>query len=259
MAFRNVDFNHLVTFNSSASSEFIEKYETYLDSSILNSSSRPSHKTFAPSSFRCDRRSWFRLRGVEPDVPKTADRVLQFSADIGTACHRIIQTNLKDLLQDRWLDVSKYLNDDKYKCEIADDGLETRVSLEDPPVRFSVDGLLNWYDNKITLLEIKSAEFSTWNDLCDPKDEHIDQVKFYATLLNVNRAFVLYIDRQYGGLKCFEVAITAADKDKVWSKVNHVLKCVEHNIAPDPLPKGDKWCSSNMCNYYKKCSEYGRW
>lgn len=257
MAFRTADFSHLAKFNSASSSEFLDFYEDFVDSEILKSSKRKPGRTFAPSSFRCDRRSWFRLRGVEPDGAKVPDRALNFSAEVGTACHKMIQTNLKKSLGTRWIPVNQYIQDSSYTCIPSDDGLETFISISDPPVKFACDGIIYW-NNVQTLIEIKSTEYSTWNDLTDPKDEHIDQVKFYAYLLRLHKALVIYIDRQYGELKCFEVDITSKDYEYIESKIHHVLDCVDKQIAPDPLPKGDKWCSRSMCQYYDKCGEYGR-
>ena len=265
MAFRSWAPQHIAKFNSAASSEFLDFYENYVDEQIKKDAARPSNKTFAASSFRCDRKSWFRLRGVQPDTVTVPDRGLQFTADIGTACHRIIQTNLKAGLKENWLSVSKYLNDLEqtdykftYNLKEDEDGLETLVEVTDPyPVRFACDGLIRWNDT-IYLLEIKTSEYSSWNDMTDPKEEHIDQVKCYATLLHLDNVLFLYQDRQHGDFKCYELKVTSLDKENIVNRFEHVMKCVKTNLAPDPLPKGDKWCNPSMCPYYKKCSEYGR-
>ena len=36
------------------------------------------------------------------------------------------------------------------------------------------------------------------------------------------------------------------------------MEMVDKNLAPPALPKGDSWCTPNMCPYYKRCEEYGR-
>lgn len=263
MAFRTLDFNHLARFNSASSSEFLDKYTEYVKADLVEQSKRMPHQTFAPSSFRCDRRSWFRLRGVTPDTNSNPDSVLEFAAQMGTACHRMIQSNLKAMLGSDWVDVMKYVyrelpNNRMYTCTHSDDGFETLVDVADKRVRFSVDGLILW-KGQYTLIEIKSVEFSVWNELTEPRSEHSDQVKFYGSLLNVHKALVIYIDRQYGQLKCYEVDITSSDKSYVEQKMSYVLSCVESGIAPEPLPVGDKWCTRNMCQYYDKCQEYGRY
>ena len=193
-------------------------------------------------------------------MPKTADTALQFTADVGTALHRVIQKVLKKLPNAKWVDVSEYVFEHISKswlCESVDEGLETQVKVPNPPFQFSCDGMLEWKGTNY-LIEIKSTEFSTWNNLTNIKDEHIDQVRCYAHLLRLDHVFVIYIDRQYGGMKVYEYTMTPADHDLVYEKIHRVLDCVKSQIAPDPLPAGDKWCSEAMCPYFKKCKEYGR-
>lgn len=261
MAFRGWDAQHLARFNSATSSEFLDFYEGYVDSKIREGAARPSHLTFAASSFRCNRRSWFRLRGVKPDVAKTLDKTLNFTAEIGTACHRIIQKNLKAALGDDWVSVEDHIKEINFPYEYTikadDDGFEHQIEIVSPPIRFACDGIIRWKGKKY-LLEIKTSEFSSWDNLMDPKEEHVDQIKCYATLLQLDGVLFLYQDRQYGGFKCYEVAITSIEMQEVLDRFTYVLDMVEKNLAPDPLPKGDKWCSPSMCPYYKKCSEYGR-
>lgn len=261
MGFRPANFAHLAKFNSATSSEFLDFYESYVDTKIAERNAEPSHQTFAPSAFRCDRKSWFRLRGVQPDTVKSSDRALNFSAEIGTACHRIIQTNLKAALGEDWIAVEDYLTANpipyEYILTPSEDSLETGVEVNYPPIRFSVDGIVRW-KGKYYLLEIKTAEFSSWNDLTDPKSEHRDQIKCYATILGLSNVLTLYQDRQYGGLKSYEITISEAEQAAVKQRFEYVLGMVEANLAPDGLPVGDKWCSPSMCPYYKKCQEWGR-
>lgn len=264
MAFRSWDNKHIARFNSSVSSEFLNFYETKVDEILKEDASRPSHRTFAASSFRCNRKSWFRLRGVTPDVPEKLDATLKFTADVGTACHRIIQTNLRRILKTDFIDVSGYLESLRasgtisgYDWKSDDSGCETQVEISDPPIRFACDGIVRWNDD-LYLLEIKTAEFDSWNSLTDPKEEHIDQVKCYATLLHLNGVLFLYQDRQYGGLKCYEIKVTESEKQDILDRFRYVMDMVNKNLAPDALPKGDNWCTPTRCPYYKKCGEYGR-
>lgn len=262
MAFRGWNSQHLARFNSSDSSEFLDLYEEARDAKILSAYDDPSHKTFAPSSFRCRRIQWFRLRGVQPDKPKAADSVLDFTAVVGTALHKMIQEILKARLDADWVDVSQYIqenlpNPDQYVLTPSSDSLETQVEILDPPVRFSCDGIIRWKDEYI-LLEIKSSEFASWNELTDPKPQHVDQTKCYCALLNLNRVFFLYIDRQYGGVKCYDVRHPANNRDQILAEMKEIQELAEYHISPEPLPKGDSWCTPAHCKYYIKCSEYGR-
>lgn len=262
MAFRGWNVQHLTRFNSADSSEFLDLYEDARDAKILAEYNHPSQKTFAPSSFRCKRIQWFRLRGVDPDVPKNADAVLDFTAQIGTALHRMIQSTLKFHLGERWLDVSEYIknkipNPERYQTTPSDDSLETLIQCQDPPIRFACDGIIHWKDEDV-LLEIKSSEYSSWQDLTDPKPQHVEQTICYCAMLNLRRVFFLYIDRQYGGLKCYDVRHSEAAIQKVHEDMKSVQEAVDYHICPEPLPKGDSWCTESHCKYYKKCAEYGR-
>lgn len=259
MAFRNVQFEHLVRFNSAVASEFLEEYDKFMDNKLIERSRELPHRTFAPSSFRCHRKQWFRLRGVDPDELKVADRVLDFSAEIGTACHRMLQNNFKELFKERWIDVAEFLKEQgsTAECVYSEDSGETLVEINQPPIRFAVDGLFD-IEGTTYLVEIKSSEYSSWNDLTDPKSEHISQVQVYCSLLNINKVLFIYIDRQYGGMKCFEHEVTLSDRMSVKEDMDHIMRCVAEFIAPNPLPSGDAWCTPSRCQYYKKCSEYGR-
>ena len=258
MGFRIANFGHLAKFNSSTSSDFLDFYRDYVESNIKAKSETLPHKAFAPSSMRCKRRSWFRLRGVEPDQPKSADWTLNFTAEIGTACHAIIQRNLKSALGGHWISVSDYLKKnpvlEDYRLDEGD--LETKIEIIKPfPVRFAVDGIIYW-KGEYYLLEIKTSEFASFNELTDPKAHHLDQIKTYASLLHIHKVLVLYQDRQYGDLKCYEEFISDATMQAVKDDMQYVMDMVDANLAPERLPTGDAWCSPSQCQYYKRCKEW---
>lgn len=258
MAFRPANFARLVKFNSAASSDFIDMYEDFLDKKIAARNAEPKHKTFAPSSMRCLRISWFRLRGVQPDKIEKPDRTLEFTADIGSACHENIQKNLKEALGVDWINIEDYLKEINfpYKYTLTQNGFETQIEIDSPPIRFACDGIIRW-KGKYYLLEIKTSEYNSFDELTNPKDQHIDQIKVYCTLLDIQDALVLYQDRQYGGLKCYEVHVTESDRNKVRDDMKYVQDMVEANLAPGRLPKNDSWCTPSHCPYYKKCKEWG--
>lgn len=267
MTFKRIDPKSAVRFNSAISSEFLDLYENAWRSDIVTEDSKIPSKTIAPSSFRCRRRTWFRLRGVQPDITNDPDTGLDFSAEVGTMCHRVIQTRLKTILQENWLSVPEYIDknanrllypQDRYKISLDIDNLESKIVLTDPPIHFACDGLI-CFNNTVYLLEIKTCDFNIWKDLTCPKSEHIDQVKCYCTVLNIHNVIMLYQDRTYGNIKCYELYVKDSDMDAIESDIQSVVSAVDTNIAPSGLPVGDKWCTPNMCQYYKKCQEYGRW
>lgn len=262
MGFKNANLVAYATrFNSDSSAKLLQLYEGILDNEIADENKGPKHKTFAPSFFRCDRVQWFRLRGTEPDVVSKPDRALDFTAKIGTACHEIIQERLSARLGSDWLDVNEWIQSNNISTNyvVEKKGYETLVEFFEPfPVRFACDGLIK-FNGKVYLLEIKTSELKSFEDMVAPKPKHIDQVKCYASLLNVRDVLMLYQDRQYGGFKCFELRISESQTDEIKARMTNIMKLVEANIAPDGLPKGDSSCTSASCPYFAKCKEWGRY
>lgn len=66
---------------------------------------------------------------------------------------------------------------------------------------------------------------------------------------------VLYQDRQYGDIKCYEKHISESDNAAVLQEFKHVQLMAESNLAPDRLPNNDYMCTN--CEYKKKCREWG--
>lgn len=265
MAFRTADFRHLAKFNSATSSKLLDAYEEIRKQRILKDASEPSSRTFAPSSFRCERKCWFRIRGVQPDAPSIPDTSMDFMAEIGTACHGVIQRNLVEGLITsesgiEWIDVETYLNSiqfgDTYEYTVERNGYETMVEITKPyPIRFSVDGLLR-IGERYYLFEVKTAEHASFESLVEPKAQHVDQVTSYCAILRLDAVLFLYQDRQYGDIKVYEVNVADSAKQLVFDKMDRVLDMVEKNLAPEGLPsRDDTWCK--YCDYRLKCSQWG--
>lgn len=261
MAFRGVNFAHLARFNSAASSDFLRLYESHLEKQLLEEAAKPPSKNIAPSGLRCARLQWFRLRGVTPDTPKTVDTTSHFQAQIGTACHRIIQSNLVKALGDNWISVKDYLQKFpipyEYELTEDEDSLETKVAITSPfHMHFACDGII-FLNGEYWLLEIKTAEYDSFDNLTDVKAIHREQIKTYATVLNLNRVLVLYQDRLYGKLKCYEMKVSTSERQAVLDRIDSIEIAVETNIAPDRLPTGDPWCSRSRCQFYESCRRWG--
>lgn len=264
MGFRSANLGaHMIKFNSAVSSDFLDMYTKCIEKEIVESNSEVKHKTFAPSQMRCDRVSWFRLRGTQPDKVNNPDIGLNFTAQIGTACHEAIQARLSKELGSDWISVNRWVEMNPeifagYDMEIKQKGYESLIDLKKPyPVRFACDGIIN-YQGKIRLLEIKTAEFASLNDLTGPKEKHLDQIKCYSTLLHIPNVIFLYQERTYGDMKCFEITIPEYAQDDIRTRMSNVMHLAEVNIAPDGLPINDPDCTPSMCPYYKKCKEWGR-
>lgn len=258
MAFKSVKSQCLTRFNTATSCNFLLDYESFWEQQIQSDLQRIPHQAIAPSSFRCDRRTWFRLRGTTPDKSVSRDKTLDFTSQVGTACHQNLQRNLKMMLKDNWISVSDFMKTKNYKFSYQlsndDTGLETHVTILDPPVRLSVDGIIK-LNGIYYLLEIKTSEYSSFSELHDAKDEHIDQVKCYASLLDIPNVLFLYQDRLYGELKCFEYKFDSYQLEQTYNKITEIVDYAKRNLAPPRLPKGDKWCAS--CPYSITCKQWG--
>lgn len=257
MGFRPAGLNHIVSFNSQTSYKFLSDYNDFVTNKIQKKSTEPKHKTFAMSFIRCKRISWFRLRGVLPDKNEAPDLALQFTADMGTACHKIIQANLSEMYKENWIDVEDYLAElnPHYEYTINKTEFETQVEIINPPIRFSCDGLIK-INGEYYLVEIKTADFSSFGMLTEPKPQHIEQVKGYATVLGVHKVLFIYQDRQYGNIKCFEIEVSQPQMVEIWGMFAEVQRLADACIAPPKLPSGDVWCKPYRCPYYQKCKEW---
>lgn len=256
MSFQPLNFASIAKFNSAASSKLLSFYDDFVTQKLREESLQPKAQTFAPSSFRCARKCWFRLRGVETDMLTTPDLILNFKAEVGTARHLVIQSNLKAALGSDWLDVEEFLSDHPipYEYVLTKNGLETLVEIKNPPVRFACDGIIRWND-KIYLLEIKTADYDSWNSLTDWKAEHKDQIKCYSSLLHIPNILVIYEDRQYGGMKCYEEFVNDLESQAVLERMSYIQQMVEYNLAPERVPDGNYIC--NNCEYRLKCKQWG--
>ena len=257
LGFKPLDSIKQPSFNSANSSEFLDLCGKIIDDSILEGELHTPSRTFAPSQIRCKRVSWFRLRGVVPEQEAVVDRATNFTAVIGTACHQHIQELLSNYLNADWIDVADYLAQKnftyEYKCTKS--GFETSVEIFKPvPIKFAPDGIVFW-KGKYWLLEIKTSEYSSFEKLSGPKPQHVDQIKCYATLLGINNVLVIYQDRMYGGMKCYEVTVTSDDMREIWDMFKEVQECAALNIAPEK-PETTKYCNPSYCRYYNKCKEW---
>lgn len=244
-------------YNSEQSRLLYNNYNDFIINEIKSKQVKSGSKNIAPSSVRCARKSWFRLRGSECTAANSVDTHLDFFAKVGSACHLMLQKRFVDMFGDSWLDVSEYLSTiydtSQYACVKYD--YETNVQLLHIPIKFSVDGLIRINDT-VYILEIKSIAYNSFVDLSDIKSEHKDQAICYATYLKVHNVLFVYIDRTYGDIKCYEFNVTDDMMDKMHSQVQSIIDAVDTNIPPSKLPSGDSWCNPNRCEYYKVCKEY---
>lgn len=255
MAFRQAAFTESIKFNSASSCDLIKLYKNAVIKSIKDDSARKPSCTIAPSSIRCARKQWFRLRNTDPDVLELPDLALAYKASIGTDRHKYIQSVLKSALGEDWIDVSEYLkaNPISFDYTLTKSNYETLVQIADPPVRFACDGIIR-LNGKIYLLEIKTSEYSSWVSLTKEKDIHRDQILSYCALLGIHNVLFVYEERMNGEWKCFEHNFTDSECRSVLNGIYDIQDYVRDNIAPPALQIGDYMCKN--CEYKLKCKEW---
>ncbi len=264
MAFRTITETYGEKFNSDISREFLTQYEDYIDAEMQLEQEHTKSRAFAPSSSECMRLQWFRLRGTLPDKLDKPDKTTNFMARLGTACHSMVQKDLmqmfkkKNSLNGRWVEVKEYLQKYEplkgYEYNLIQSGYETRINIKYPPIHFACDGIIEF--NEIPyLLEIKTSESKSFRTLAQVKDEHRTQISWYMTLLNLRNAVVLYLDRTFGKMKCYEISITDKQMEKVKSTIEIVIDYVNKNIAPPKVQPGSPICG--YCIYKNSCRQWG--
>jgi hypothetical protein len=254
MPFRKISPS-TASFNSDASSFLVDFYKMALKARIQREGARQKSRTFAPSCMRCQRKSWFRLRGAEPDFLQEPDMVLDHTATVGTALHEHIQAILSDAFGEDWISVSDYLKEFPipYKYTLQQSGYETLIEIDSPPIKFACDGIIRM-KGTYYLLEIKSSEYNSWLELNGAKEHHKEQIRTYATILNIPHILTLYIDRLYGDVKSYEMSVSGTEMSNIKQGMEYVMQMAKANIAPERLPTGDYLCSN--CEYKKKCKEW---
>lgn len=255
MAFQPISVARLTRFNSATSCDFLDMLQSGAKAKVIEESSAKPSQTIAPSSSWCPRINWFRLRGVEPDESKEPDTDLDFTAMLGTAIHRYIQSILVKNLGEDWISVPDYLKSvglsDKCKQEQDADGFETKLEWLDLPMRMAVDGIIR-LNGTYYLLEIKSCEYETFQGLTDAKPFHIEQVKAYCSRLKLNHVIFVYIERLYGAMKVFEYTFSDDALEKVDAEYKELVLLADANVAPEK-PADKSRCTSSWCKYAERC------
>lgn len=223
---------------------------------------RKPSKYYKPSSFSCMRNMYFTRVGAETD-PRNTEYTLIGMADTGTRRHEAIQETLlemKELGYDwEYVDVEDYVKQKQQqgKCSTLQvtgkRGMETHLIDTALKVSFMCDGIIR----KISTGEYFLFEFKNQTSFKYAGKEcvdtaHTDQVTCYCTLLDLDKAFVLYENRDVCQLECPEV-FEVTEKMKKEMVIDKIMECesyVEKLKAPPKIEdtKACRWCSyKNMC------------
>jgi hypothetical protein len=218
---------------------------------------------------------YYMVTGEKPDESKT-DYASVGMADTGTRRHVAIQeavTAMTELGYDwKYLDVEEYLRE-KWavgKCldvqVVGKRGVETALRHKTLNISFMCDGIVRYLPSgEDFLFEFKNQiSFKYGHDdkqpgavaKCHVDEAHEDQVCTYCMALDLNRALVLYENRDNCNLECPEV-FEVTDEMKQ-ARVDKILECdsyVERQIPP-PMHHDKKPC--RWCQYQTSCKKHGR-
>lgn len=227
--------------------------------------SRKGSRYYKPSGLKCMRQMYFVRMGAEQDLTPSEYNSINM-ADTGTRRHEGIQEVLlamQELGYDwKFVDVAEYVKEKQKfgKClslEIkGTQGAETHLIDKSLNTSFRCDGIMQRIStNEYYLLEFKnviSFKFAQVDN--EPLAEHIKQVTCYCTSLDLDKAFVLYENRDNCELECPIIEITRDMKNNLVSYIQECEGYVERMIAP---PKcGDKK-NCRWCSYKTICQKAG--
>ena len=218
---------------------------------------------YTPSSLVCQRQMYYRRSGVQQEED-TADYNSIEMAETGTARHEAIQRVLlyMSTLKDsdwEYVDVGEYVKRRNLPLEVLEQhGAETHLRDNVNHLSFMVDGLLyHRTTGEYVLFEFKNVISFKWNKVQKTKKvlpDHHNQVITYCKVLGLNKAFVVYENRDTCALlvpETFEV--TEQMKDELFYHINETEAYFEADKIP-PMYNGNL-DPCKYCRYKKRCWE----
>lgn len=227
--------------------------------------SRKPSQYYKPSSLNCLRQMYFTRIGENID-----DTITPYSsigmADTGSRRHEAIQQVLSCMkgMGYNWeyVDVADYVDmkHEDGKClnikVEGKRGAETKLFDEVYQISFLCDGIIKKLStNEYYLFEFKNQVSFKLKDKNKVDDAHINQVTAYCAELDLDKALVLYENRDTCILKCPEIfEVTPQMKQKFYSKILECEDYVEHLKVP---PKNNDETVCKWCKYKLACRKAG--
>lgn len=236
---------------------------------------RMPSRTYKPSSMVCMRQMYYMVTGEKPDESRT-DYASVGMADTGTRRHVAIQEAISAMAELgyewKYLDVEEYIREKQAhgKCldiqVVGKRGVETQLRHKALNISFMCDGIVRHIPSgEDFLFEFKNQISFKYSH--DDKDKgavskshvdeaHEDQVCTYCMALDLERALVLYENRDNCNLECPEVFEVTPEMKQ--ARVDKILECdsyVERQVPP-PMHHDKKPC--RWCNYQTSCKKHGR-
>jgi Domain of unknown function DUF83. len=242
--------------------KFLTDVMSCIERTDLMNARKPS-KWYKPSSLACLRNMYF-TRTQAPTDRMPTDYNSIGMADTGTRRHEAIQEvllNLRKLGYDwEYVDVADYVEkkqaQGKCKSLIVREkvGAETLLFDSTLLISFRCDGIIRKLStDEYFLFEFKnqvSFKYSQKsNGHIDPA--HHNQVICYCTALDLDKAFVMYENRDTCNLEVPEIfEVTQEMKNNLVDRIMECESYVEKMIAP-PKPEDTKVCK--WCRYRTIC------
>lgn len=227
-------------------------------------SHKPS-KWYKPSYLNCLRQMYF-MR-TEAEIDDTVNVYNSISmADTGTRRHVAIQNilkQMKDLGYDwEYINVADYIDmqHEVGKCShikvVGEFGAETKLFDSAYGVSFMCDGIIRRIStDEYYLFEFKNQVSFKSKTKDNVDKEHFNQVIAYCAELDLNKALVLYENRDTCTLQCPVVFVV--DTAMKLAYYTRLLECDSYveRIKVPPKTKDSKICT--WCSYKLECRKAG--
>lgn len=245
--------------------KFLNDVMTCIERSNQLAGYKPS-KWYKPSSLHCMRSMYF-VRTEAPVDTIATDYQSIGMADTGTRRHEAIQEALlkmKELGYDwEYVDVAKYVEEKQKqgKCKtlkvLGSAGAETHLFDSFLKISFRADGIIKKISTgEYFLFEFKNQTSFKYSGKECVDEAHIDQVVCYCTALDLDKAFVLYENRDLCQLECPEI-FEVTDKMKQEICVDKIMECEGYVERMIPPPKTEDTKNCRWCKYKTICQKVG--
>lgn len=226
---------------------------------------RKGSNYYKPSSLHCMRNMYF-TRTKAPQDEALVEYNSTGMADTGTRRHEAIQEALlrmRELGFDwEYVDVEEYVKKKQEfgKCRTlvikGNQGAETHLIDTALNISFRCDGIIRRIStNEYFLFEFKNVVSFKFNQVeSEPLEQHMNQVICYCTALDLDKAFVVYENRDVCTLECTYKEITEDMKQWLTGYIAECEGYVERMIAP---PKTEDTKNCRYCPYKGICRKVG--
>ncbi|WP_281952012.1 hypothetical protein [Nitrosophilus kaiyonis] len=117
-----------------------------------------------------------------------------------------------------------------------------------------IDGFIK-AENK--LFELKTVNSWKFQKIKEPLDEHITQVHIYMYMLGIKEAHIVYLNRDNGEHKAFDVSFTPIIYKAIEHKAKEAIELAKQGVEPneielDEFETCDPYCKFKTKSLYKK-------